>query len=130
MISRSELRFFAKAIGETSPVYTDVEAARKAGHPDLPVPPTYLFCQEMKQADEPFGYLYELGIDLRKVLHGEQSFVYHAMAYAGDTLTFDSEISADHMKKNGALRILVRNTRVTRDGTPIADLTSTIVVTK
>ena len=42
-IERSRLQFFAKAIGETNPVYTDVAAARDAGYPDLPAPPTFLF---------------------------------------------------------------------------------------
>ena len=39
-IDRSRLRFFAKTIGETSSIYTDVEAARAAGYADLPAPPT------------------------------------------------------------------------------------------
>ena len=41
-IERSRLQFFAKAIGETDPVYTDVAAARAAGYADLPAPPTFL----------------------------------------------------------------------------------------
>ncbi len=40
-MERGRLRMFAAAIGETDPIYTDVEAARAAGHPDLPVPPTF-----------------------------------------------------------------------------------------
>ena len=32
----------AKAIGETNPIYFDLEAARAAGHPDLLAPPSYL----------------------------------------------------------------------------------------
>ena len=48
-VERGRLRFFAKAIGETDPVYTDVEAARAAGHPDLPVPPTFLFGLELDE---------------------------------------------------------------------------------
>ncbi|MEU5952048.1 MaoC family dehydratase N-terminal domain-containing protein [Streptomyces sp. NPDC047525] len=127
MIHRSDLLLFARATGQQDPVYTDVEAARKAGHRDLPVPPTYLFCQEMKEAADPLGHLRALGVDLGKLLHGEQSFVYHAMAYAGDELTFSSEMTADYTKK--ALRFLVRTTEVTRGGTPIADLSATTVVT-
>ncbi|MGW7274511.1 MaoC family dehydratase N-terminal domain-containing protein [Streptomyces sp. NPDC054864] len=127
MIHRSDLRFFAQATEQRDAVYTDVAAARKAGHRDLPVPPTYLFCQEMKQADDPFGYLQDLGVDLSKLLHGEQSFTYHSLAYAGDELTFNSQVTADYTKK--ALRFLVRTTKVTRDGTAIADLSTTTVVT-
>ena len=43
------LRFFAKATGETNPVYFDESAARDAGHPDLPLPPTFLFSLELMQ---------------------------------------------------------------------------------
>ncbi|HEY9265413.1 MAG TPA: MaoC family dehydratase N-terminal domain-containing protein, partial [Mycobacterium sp.] len=50
-VDRARLRFFAKAIGETDPVYTDVDAARAAGHPDLPVPPTFLFSIELEASD-------------------------------------------------------------------------------
>src|SRR3546814_18144314 len=37
------LKFFAKAAGETDPVYFADAAARAAGHPSIPVPPTYFF---------------------------------------------------------------------------------------
>ena len=45
-IERSRLQFFARAIGETDPVYTDVAAARAARNPDLPAPPPILFVAE------------------------------------------------------------------------------------
>ena len=50
-VEPGRLRFFAKAIGETNPVYRDAEAAAAAGYAALPVPPTYLFCLEMMDAD-------------------------------------------------------------------------------
>jgi hypothetical protein len=124
---RGRLRFFAQAIGEQDPLYSDLDAARAAGHPDLPVPPTFLFCLEMDRPD-PFSFLAEAGIDLARVLHGEQRFAYHAMAYAGDELTFESHIADAYDKKGGALRFLVRQTHVTRAGELIADLTNVIVV--
>ena len=37
------LKFFARATGEANPIYFDEAAARAAGHPALPAPPTYLF---------------------------------------------------------------------------------------
>ena len=40
-VERGRLRFFAETIGLTDPVYFDVEAAKRAGHRDLPVPPTF-----------------------------------------------------------------------------------------
>jgi acyl dehydratase len=41
LITRSRLRNFAKATGQTDPIYTDLDAAKQAGHPDLPVLPTF-----------------------------------------------------------------------------------------
>ncbi|MDZ4269713.1 MAG: MaoC family dehydratase N-terminal domain-containing protein [Mycobacterium sp.] len=127
-VDRAGLRFFAKAIGEADPVYTDVDAARAAGHPDLPVPPTFLFSIEL-EAPDPFAYLAALNIDLRYVLHGEQSFIYHAMAYPGDQLVATPRITDVYTKKGGALDFIAKDTAVTRaDGTAIADLQSLIVI--
>jgi hypothetical protein len=77
---------------------------------------------------DPFAFLTEAGIDLNRVLHGEQSFTYHALCHAGDSLTFESRITDDYERKGGALRFLVRRTRVTRAGESIADLGNVIVV--
>ncbi len=110
-VEKGRLRFFAKAIGQADPVYSDEAAARAAGHPALPVPPTFLFCLEMDSPD-PSAVRKLLGIDIGKVLHGEQNFTYHAMAYAGDQLSFEQRIADIYDKKNGALEFVVRETRV------------------
>ncbi|MGW6455729.1 MaoC family dehydratase N-terminal domain-containing protein [Streptomyces sp. NPDC055078] len=126
-VERGRLRFFARATGQSAPEYVDVEAARAAGHRDLPVPPTFLFCLNMDVPD-PFGFLDELGVDPLAILHGEQSFEYHAQAYAGDTLTFSTVISDMYDRKGGVLEFLVRSTDVTRDGELIGRMTSTLVI--
>lgn len=121
-VERSRLRFFAKATGQTDPLYIDDDAAQAAGHPALPVPPTFFFCLEM-DAPNP-GLLREmLGMDIARVLHGEQGFTYHRMAYAGDVLTFHQRIDDIYDKKGGALEFVVRKTQVTnQNGEPVADL--------
>lgn len=126
-VERGRLRLFAKAIGEDRSVYTAVEAAREAGHPDLPVPPTFLFCLEMERPD-PFAFLTSIGVDLRQVLHGEQAFAYERLAHAGDQLTFASRVTEVYEKKGGTLVFLVSETDVTRHGEPIARLTTTTIV--
>ncbi len=125
-VERGRLRFFARVTGQTAPEYVDVEAARAAGHRDLPVPPTFLFCLNMDAAD-PFGLLDELGVDRLTFLHVEQSFEYHAQAYAWDTLTFSTVVSDVYDRRGGALGFLVLAVDATRDGELIGRMTSTLL---
>jgi len=128
LITRSRLRAFAKATGQTDPLYTDVDAAKAAGHRDLPVPPTFFFGIAL-EAPEPFGRFTGLGIDLRALLHGEQEFRYHRMAYAGDELSTRSRIVDVYQKKGGELQFLVDETDVTdQNGAAVATLRNTTVV--
>jgi acyl dehydratase len=128
LITRSRLQNFAKATGQSDPVYTDVDAAKQAGHRDLPVPPTFLFGIEL-EAPDPFAFLTDLGVDLRTILHGEQSFEYRQMAYAGDGLTSTSRIADVYDKKGGLLEFIVRESTVTnQDGGVVAVLRSSTVV--
>ncbi len=127
-VEKGRLRFFAKAIGQADKVYTDEAAARDAGHPGLPVPPTFLFCLEMESPD-PAAIRNLLGLDYRRLLHGEQGFTYHRMAYAGDRLRFEQRIEDIYDKKGGALEFVVRSTRVTNQrGEHVADLRSVTVM--
>ena len=118
-VDAGRLRFFAKAIGETAEVYTG---------DDPVVPPTFLYSIEFEQRD-PFAWLTQIGVDLRHLLHAEQSFTYHSMARAGDTLIGKSRIADVYSRKGGALQFIVKETAVTRvDGTPMADVRIVAVV--
>jgi acyl dehydratase len=121
-----QLRFFAKSIGETNPIYLDESAARDAGHPGLPLPPTFLFSLEFQIPSN--AWRDALGIVTSRILHGVQSFTYHRMAYAGDTLQFETHIADIYDKKGGALSFVVRASRVTNQrGEHVADLRSILV---
>ena len=111
-IDRRRLQFFAKAIGETDPVYTDLEAARAAGYADLPAPPTFLFAAELDSGASE-RLIADLGIPLAKLLHGEQGFSYHRNVVAGDTVTVRSTITDIYDKKGGALEFVVKTSRAT-----------------
>jgi hypothetical protein len=127
LVERGRLRFFAQAIGEQSAVYTDVGAARAAGHKDLPAPPTFLFGLKLSGPD-PLGWLAELGIDVRFVLHGTQRFDYHHLVFAGDEVVFSPRIADVYEKRGGALEFLEVETEVARGAQLVAVLTETIVV--
>src|ERR1700722_18116893 len=98
---RFQLREFARVIGISDPRYTDLAAAQAAGYPDLPIPPTFYFSLEFARPDAGL-VLRELGIDQRQVLHGEQKFAFHQLAFAGQELTFAGHIADYYEKKGGA----------------------------
>jgi len=126
-IERTRLQFFAKAIGETDPVYTDAAAARDAGYPDLPAPPTFLFAAELDSGASG-RMLDDLQIPLSKLLHGEQSFSYHKPACVGDTVTVRSTISDIYDKKNGTLELVVKTSRATNQRDELVAELRTVIV--
>jgi acyl dehydratase len=88
-----KIREFATAIGDDNPAYTDPEAARALGHPDVIAPPTFVFSITYSAAgkviDDP-----QLGLDYSRVVHGDQTFTYTRPVRAGDKLTVTSTIEA------------------------------------
>ena len=127
-IERGRLRFFAQAIGESDPIYTDQAAARAAGYPDLPAPPTFLFAAEL-DGQSITAMLDDLGVALNRILHGEQQFTYLTPVCAGDTVTVASRVSDIYAKKGGALEFIVKDSTVTNQfGVKVAEMRSVIVV--
>jgi acyl dehydratase len=125
---RGRLKFFAEAIGETNPVYTDSAAARAAGHRDLLVPPTFLVASEF-DTNSLFGMLEEMGVPLGKILHAEQGFTYHKPMYAGDSATVTPRVTDIYDKKNGALEFIIRESRVVNAADElVAEIRTVIVV--
>ncbi len=128
-VEKGRLRFFAKAIGETNPIYTEESAAKDAGYRAIPAPPTYLFCLEMLDVADPFVEYEKMGIHLSKILHGEQTFHYYQPVCAGDTLHFQSKVTDIYEKKGGALQFVVQDTEAkNQSGDLVAELRRVFVV--
>lgn len=126
-VERGRVAMFAKAIGETDPVYFDVDAARAAGHPDLVAPPTFVFGLDLEHSDT-LGVLEAHGVNLSGVLHGEQRFTYHRPVHAGDTLTLRAQFTDYYAKRNGALEFLVRRSELSAGGELVAEMESVSVI--
>jgi acyl dehydratase len=127
-VEKGRLKFFAKAIGETNPVYTDETAAKAAGYKTIPAPPTFAFCLEM-ETNSLWDNIAAMGVPVGKILHGSQSFTYRAPIYAGDRITFETKVSDIYDKKGGALEFIVEDsTAKNQDGVLVAELQRVIVV--
>jgi acyl dehydratase len=127
-VEKGRIRFFADAIGEEDPIYRDEEAARAAGYPGIPVPPTFPFTITM-DADQSFNILHDMGIPVTKAVHGAQSFTYHRPICAGDVITGRQRVADVFEKKGGALLFIIAETALENErGEHVCDLQSTIVV--
>lgn len=127
-VEKGRLRLFAKAVGIDDPIHVDEDAARAAGYPSLPAPPTFAFSITM-DAGQSFNVLDDMGIALPRAVHGGQGFTYHKAICAGDVITGRQTITNVYEKKGGALLFI--ETRIGLDnqhGERVCDLDSTIVV--
>lgn len=124
VVEPARLRFFHKAIGETNPAMTAADASSR-----VPVPPTYLFCLEMLDSENPFAFVDEISVAITDILHGSQEFTYHAPVHTGDILRFEGRLADVFHKKGGLLTFLVQHVAVTnQDGVRVADIARTLVL--
>ena len=86
-VERGKIRELALAIGDDNPIYQSREAAQAAGYADVPLFPTaptmFTFWGNTKMG----GQLVSLGINVMRILHGEEEYEYLAPINPGDTLT-------------------------------------------
>lgn len=62
------------------------------------------------------------------ILHGEQRFRYHRMAFEGDWPSFTQKVTDVYSKKGGLLDVMVRETHVSNQrGEHVADLVATVI---
>ncbi|WP_033826066.1 MaoC family dehydratase N-terminal domain-containing protein [Kitasatospora sp. MBT63] len=92
-VGREKIREFAEAIGDANPAYSDPEAAKAFGHPDVIAPPTFPFVITYGAAGQVVNDP-ELGLDYSRVVHGDQKFTYTRPVRAGDRLTVTVSIEA------------------------------------
>ncbi|MFJ1703218.1 MaoC family dehydratase N-terminal domain-containing protein [Kitasatospora sp. NPDC088346] len=92
-VGREKIREFAEAIGDANPAYTDPEAAKAFGHPDVIAPPTFPFVLTYGAAAQVVNDP-ELGLDYSRVVHGDQKFSYTRPVRAGDRLAVTVSIEA------------------------------------
>jgi acyl dehydratase len=91
-VGREKIREYARAVGETEPLYLDLEAARSAGYADLVAPPMFA----VVYAGAAFGDAMldpEIGIDFEMLVHGGQEFEWGVLVVAGDEITTEVRLA-------------------------------------
>ncbi len=107
-IEKNQIRRFARAIGEKSPVHFDEKRALASGYPSLIAPPTF------PSALHDFeSFLAELDINPHAIMHAEEEYEYFKPIFAGDSL-FITHSVVDAYEKDaprGRLVFIVLETR-------------------
>jgi acyl dehydratase len=85
-VGREKIREYARAVGETDPLYLDVAAARAAGYADVVAPPMFAVVYSLP-AVWPALFDEEVGIDFARMVHGGQEFRWGPVVVAGDEIT-------------------------------------------
>jgi len=124
-IERGKLREFARACKSDNPAYVDA--------PTPVAPPTFLTNTNfwMSAATSPLA---KLGIDLKRLLHGGQEYVFHGPPpAAGTELTFQTRVDKIYEKegKRGGTMTFVETVTEFCDakGTLVAEARSTAIET-
>ena len=113
VVERGPVAVFAEAVKDHDPVYQDADAAREAGFPSVPVPPTFPFVmahwgalaelQPRGAGEQGETALLEVLAPLLRagglLLHGEQEFEYHSPIVVGDVLTGEGRVTDVYEKQ-------------------------------
>jgi acyl dehydratase len=115
-IDRDKVQEFAIAVGEDNPIFFDLEAAKRAGLPDLVAPPTFTVTQIFAVSREDRERRLGADLDYGRVLHGEQEFQYNRLPFAGEILKGRMRISKDFTKegkRGGEMRFVTYESKYT-----------------
>lgn len=104
-VEKGKIAEFALAISQKedknqlNPVYVDREAAKKSGYNDIIAPPTFQTCFPFWAAGGLLPIIQILGIDLIRLLHGEEEYFYYATIHPGDIMTGKSKVVEMYQKE-------------------------------
>jgi hypothetical protein len=122
VVERGKIAEFAAAMQSDNPAY--------AG-PDAIVPPTFLISSALWA---PEGAAADVGFDRRRLLHGEQEFIFHGPPpQAGQLLRVSDQVVDRYEKpgkRGGKMRFAVVVTEYrSEDGTLVAEARKTLIET-
>jgi acyl dehydratase len=115
-VEREAIKEFALAVGEDNPIFFDTDAATQAGLPDVAAPPTFTARQIFPVPREEREQRLGANLDYKRVLHGEQEFVYKRLPIAGEQLTGTMRIAKDFTKegkRGGNMRFVTYESKFT-----------------
>jgi acyl dehydratase len=125
-VGLEKIREYAHAVGETERVHHDRDAAKEAGFRDVVAPPMFAVVYSAG-AMAPAILDPELGINLMRMLHGSQEFVWGEPVVAGDVIETTAEVK-DLYEKDGREFYVFESVSRNQDGNEVVRGTWTNIV--
>ena len=92
-VEKGKIAEFAMAISQkedkdqVNPLYVNRETAQKSGYKDIIAPPTFQTCFPLWAGGGLMPVIQSLGINIFKLLHGEEEYDYLGAIHPGDIMT-------------------------------------------
>ncbi|NHC42477.1 MaoC family dehydratase [Bacillus sp. MM2020_1] len=111
-VEKRHIRQFAQAIGDHNKLYTDEEYAAQTPYGGMIAPPSF----PIVIGSEGEGITLEL--DPKRMLHGEQEFIYTRPIRPGDRLICQMKVTDLYERegKSGKMQFLVLDTEIAEEG--------------
>lgn len=113
-VERGRIKDFARALGDLNPFYLDDAVGRASAWGDVIAPPTFAVSFRDEAADSG-ALLRDLGVDISRLLHGEQEFELHGQLRPGETYLCRTKVVDVYEKtgRSGPMAFVVREMAVT-----------------
>jgi len=107
-VEKGHIKKFAEAIGDFNPLYHDEGFAKDSIYGGIIAPPTFPVALTSEGGEIP------LDLDMKRMLHGEQEFIYERVIHAGDKLHCQMSVADLYEKegKSGTMQFLVLDTEM------------------
>lgn len=91
-LSRASIRYYALAVGDHNPLYTDPDAAAASGYRDVIAPPTLLcdsnqYLGADRDEDGFAGHGWGITVPHTRTVRGGNDYTFHRPAYPNDVIT-------------------------------------------
>lgn len=136
-LGAASIRYFALAIGDDNPLYTDRDAARAAGYDDVVAPPTLLaetnqYVTGLDRDDDGYrGHTWDLEIPGTRLIRGGNRYVFGAPAHPDTVVTATWRITdvVEKERRDGSVMLIVTSeaTYTNQDGEHLLTDTETLI---
>lgn len=99
VIGQEKIKEYALAVGDLNPLYINPEFAKKSKYGSVIAPPLFVVVYARDAMINLFSDG-ELNLNVARLVHGEQDFIFHQIVKANDAITTYPKIKTIYQKNN------------------------------